>query len=132
MVNIVDTFTRLYKRPPTQEELAAMMRLKAEQETLGKLRQSAPVKKPKPVKKPIPNPDGITCNKRAWAINCLMRDGYSKKKIAFILCISEEQIDYTVDRFKLPRKDIIKPKEGEQTRRRETGQCSIIVKPDQH
>jgi hypothetical protein len=107
MVNVTDTFTKMYGRPPTQTEVGAMMKLKAEQELLKRLRQPPP----EPVKKPAPKREGITCNKRAWATNCLMKDGYTKEQIAHILCITMEQLEYNASRYNLPRDDLIKPKQ---------------------
>jgi len=104
MVNVTDTFTKLYGRPPTPREVGAMMKLQANPERVRKLLQ------PEPIKKPTPKPTGKKVNIRAWAINCLMQDGYTKEQIAQILCITIEQIDYNIDRQSLPRDDLIKPK----------------------
>jgi len=81
-----------------------MMKLQANPERVRKLLQ------PEPVKKPAPTPTGKKVNIRAWAINCLMQDGYTKEQIAHILCITIEQIDYNIERQSLPRDDLIKPK----------------------
>ena len=83
-----------------------MMKLQAERELMKRLRQPAP----EPVKKPAPKPAGKKVNIRAWAINCLMQDGYTKDQIAHILCITIEQINYNIERQSLPRDDLIKPK----------------------
>jgi hypothetical protein len=104
MVNVTDTFTKLYGRPPTATEVGAMMKLQANPQYARKLLQ------PEPVKKPAPKPTGKKVNIRAWAINCLMQDGYTKEQIAHILCITIEQIDYNIGRQSLPRDDLIKPK----------------------
>jgi len=104
MVNVTDTFTKLYGRPPKPTEVAAMMKLQANPERVRKLLQ------PEPVKKPAPKPAGKKVNIRAWAINCLMQDGYTKEQISHILCITIEQIEYNIDRQSLPRDDLIKPK----------------------
>jgi hypothetical protein len=104
MVNVTDTFTKMYGRPPTQTELGAMMKLQANPEYVRKLLQ------PEPVKKPAPKPAGKKVNIRAWAINCLMQDGYTKEQISNILCITITQIDYNIERQSLPRDDLIKPK----------------------
>ena len=106
MVNITDTFTKLYNRPPTQAEVGAMMKLQANPEYARKLLQ----RETEPVKAPAHKPAGKKVNIRAWAINCLMQDGYTKEQIAHILCITIDQIDYNIDRQSLPRGDLIKPK----------------------
>ena len=81
-----------------------MMKLQANPERVRKLLQ------PEPVKKPAPKLTGKKVNIRAWAINCLMQDGYTKEQIAQILCITIEQIEYNIERQSLPRDDLIKPK----------------------
>ena len=106
MVNVTDTFTKLYGRPPTTREVGAMMKLQADRKLMAKLHQPAP----EPIKKPAPKRAGKKVNIRAWAINCLMQDGYTKEQIAHILCITIEQIDYNIERQSLPRDDLIKPK----------------------
>ena len=104
MVNVTDTFTKLYGRPPTPTEVGAMMKLQANPERVRKLLQ------PEPVKKPAPKSTGKKVNIRAWAINCLMQDGYTKEQISHILCITIAQIEYNIERQSLPRDDLIKPK----------------------
>jgi DNA-binding NarL/FixJ family response regulator len=106
MVNVTDTFTKLYGRPPKPTEVAAMMKLQADRKLMAKLRQP----EPEPIKKPAPKLTGKKVNIRAWAINCLMQDGYTKEQIAQILCITIAQIDYNIERQSLPRDDLIKPK----------------------
>jgi len=113
MVNITDTFTRLYGRPPTPTEVGAMMKLKLKQEALQnpRLRERVIIEPEEETPKvPEVKSEGKKCNIRAWAINCLMQEGFSKKKIAEVLCITIEQIDYNIDRQSLPRDDLIKPK----------------------
>ena len=107
MVNVTDTFTRLYGRPPTPKEVVAMMKLQADRKLMDKLRQPVP----EPVKKPAPRRAGIKCSKSAWATNCLMKDGYTKDQIAHILCITMKQLEYNVNRYGLPRDNLIKPRE---------------------
>jgi transcriptional regulator with GAF, ATPase, and Fis domain len=120
MVKIVDSFTRLYGRPPTEEEIGAMMRLKAEQDALKNpaLRPSVNVMAVSKIsqersqisaaKRPLK--DKINVNIRGWMINCLMHEGYDKEKIAHILALDTDQIDYTMKRYNLPRDDLFKPK----------------------
>jgi hypothetical protein len=105
MVNVTDTFTKMYGRPPTQTELGAMMKLQANPEYVQKLLQ------PETAKKPVPKRAGIKCSKSAWATNCLMKDGYTKEQIAHTLCISIKQLEYNVNRYGLPRDNLIKPRE---------------------
>ena len=67
---------------------------------------SSKIGKPKPTPKPV----GKKVSIRAWAINCLMQDGYTKEQISHMLCITISQIDYNIERQSLPRDDLIKPK----------------------
>mgnify|MGYP005986926623 CR=1 FL=1 len=113
MVNITDTFTRLYGRPPTPTEIGAMMKLKLKQEALQnpRLRERVIMEQEEETPKvPEVKHEGKKVNIRAWAINCLMQDGYTKDQIAHVLCITIEQIDYNIERQSLPRDDLIKPK----------------------
>jgi hypothetical protein len=120
MVRIVDSFTRLYGRPPTEEEIGEMMRLKAEQDALKnpRLRPSINVMTVSRIsqersqisaaKRPLK--DKINVNIRGWMINCLLHEGYDKKKIGHILALEMDQIDYNMKRYNLPRDDVFKPK----------------------
>jgi hypothetical protein len=113
MVNITDTFTRLYGRPPTPTEIGAMMKLKLKQEALQnpRLRERVVLEPEEETPKvPEVKSEGKKCNIREWAINCLMQDGYTKEQISHILCITIAQINYNTERQSLPRNDLIKPK----------------------
>ena len=119
MVNIVDAFTRLYQRPPTESELGAMLKLQADRDAEKrpqlrpprKLIDESPAsqKRSKDAALDRPLKEAITVNFRGWAINCMLEEGFSKEKIGHILCITEEQIDYNINRYKLPR-ELIKPR----------------------
>jgi transcriptional regulator with GAF, ATPase, and Fis domain len=120
MVRIVDSFTRLYGRQPTEKEIGEMMRLQAEQDALKNpaLRPSINVMNVSKIsqersqisaaKRPLK--DKINVNIRGWMINCLLHEGYEKKKIGHILALDMDQIEYTMKRYNLPRDDLIKPK----------------------
>ena len=120
MVNIVDSFTRLYKRPPTEAELGAMLRMQADRDAQKnpKLRPAVNVMQVSKVSserskiaaanRPLKNK--IYINIRGWMINCLMHEGYDKEKIAHILALDTDQIDYNIKRYSLPRNDVFKPK----------------------
>lgn len=120
MVNIVDSFTRLYKRPPTEAELGAMLRMQADRDAQKnpKLRPAVNVMEVSKVSserskisaanRPLKNK--IYINIRGWMINCLMHEGYDKEKIAHILALDTDQIDYNIKRYSLPRNDVFKPK----------------------
>lgn len=106
MVNITDTFTKMYGRPPTPRELGTLMKMHANPDYVRELLQ----RETEPAKKPAPKPEGVQCNIRAWATNCLMQDGYTIEQVAHILCVTVEQIEYNIKRHKLPRNDLIPPK----------------------
>jgi len=120
MVNIVDAFTRLYQRPPTETELGKMLRLQADKDAAKnpKLRPafnamitsktSQEREQIAAAKRPLK--DKINVNIRGWMINCLIHEGYDKKKIAHILALEMDQIDYNIKRYNLPRDDVFKPK----------------------
>lgn len=120
MVNVVDAFTRLYKRPPTEAELGAMLRMQADRDAQKnpKLRPAVNVMEVSKVSserskisaanRPLKNK--IYINIRGWMINCLMHEGYDKEKIAHILALDTDQIDYNIKRYSLPRNDVFKPK----------------------
>ena len=120
MVNIVDAFTRLYERPPTQTELATMMKMKADQDAAKnpKLRPTVNVMEVSKVSSERSKiaaanhsrKTEIYINIRGWMINCLLHEGYDKKKISYILALDMDQIDYTMKRYNLPRNDFLKPK----------------------
>jgi hypothetical protein len=70
MVNLTDTFTKTFGRPPTQSELGKLMKLQAEQEQRKKL-SNPKIAVPEPNKfkpKPAPKPKQPT---RADLINSL-------------------------------------------------------------
>jgi transcriptional regulator with GAF, ATPase, and Fis domain len=120
MVNIVDSFTRLYKRLPTEAELGAMLKMQADRDAQKnpKLRPAVNVMEVSKVSserskiaaanRPLKNK--IYINIRGWMINCLMHEGYDKEKIAHILALDTNQIDYNIKRYCLPRDDVFKPK----------------------
>ena len=120
MVKIVDTFTRLYGRAPSEKEIGAMMKLKADQEAYknAKLRPTTDVMQTSKISKERSKisaakrslKERIEISKRGWAINCLLNAGVGKETIADALCITVGNVEYNMERYKLPRKNVIKPK----------------------
>tara|TARA_R110000796_G_scaffold54346_1_gene127000 strand:+ start:25 stop:444 length:420 start_codon:yes stop_codon:yes gene_type:complete len=95
MVNIVDTFTQLYGRPPRSAELMVMMKMKADQEQ-GKLRfPKLPVKK-----------KTATVSSFIFTINKLMLFGLSEKQIAEAILMPENVITNARTKYKLPKKEL--------------------------
>jgi alpha-N-acetylglucosamine transferase len=120
MVNVVDAFTRLYKRPPTEKELGAMLKMQADRDAQKnpKLRPTVNVMEVSKVSSEQSKiaaanrsqKNEIYINIRGWMINCLLHEGYDKKKISYILALDMDQIDYTMKRYNLPRDGLLKPK----------------------
>lgn len=98
MVNITDTFTRLYGRPPTEAEVRKMMEMKAEQELRKRLTETKPEKKPR-IRMP-------RVNKLTRTINKLMLLKLSDKQIIDALEVTQREFRDEVERHDLPRKDL--------------------------
>jgi DNA-binding NarL/FixJ family response regulator len=106
MVNVVESFTRLYKRAPTQKEIEAMMRLKEEQEARKEIAaKTAPKDKTRtriPAERKTPN---IT--KRVVTINKLMLYGLNQEQIADALGLTRPQVTIEVNTHQLPKEDLL-------------------------
>ena len=102
MVNVVESFTRLYKRAPTKAEVETMMRLKEEQDARKEIAANTPPKDETrtriPAKRKTPN---IT--KRAVTINKLLLYGLNEDQIADALGLTRPQIIVEVNLHKLPK-----------------------------
>lgn len=95
-MNITDTFTRMYSRPPTEGEVGAMMKLKLEQDLLRRLNKP----KPEPVqvkKKQGPRPSRLT-----RTINKLMLYMLTDDQIVDALGITRKEFDAQVKKYTLP------------------------------
>lgn len=105
MVNVVESFTLLYKRAPTQKEIDRMMRLKEEQEARKEIEaKTVPKEKTRtriPAERKTPN---IT--KRAITINKLLLYGLDQDQIADALGLTKPQVMIEIDLHKLPKKDL--------------------------
>ena len=108
MVNITDTFTKMYGRPPSQTELGAMMKLQAEQSILRRLKNHQPVQTYKPAgkvgrpktakpKRPNPRPSKLT-----RSINKLMLYLLTDDQIVDALGITRKEFDAQVKKYTLP------------------------------
>lgn len=97
MVNITDTFTKLYGRPPTQTELGAMMKLQADTQYVRKLLQSDPEPVQVKKKKPVPRPSRLTCT-----INKLLFYMLTDEQIVDALGITRKEFDAQVKKYDLP------------------------------
>lgn len=117
MVNITDTFTKLYGRPPTPSEVQKMMQMKAEQDAfrneaikpkvnmiektqVGK-ENAIRYSKPKPIKENLQvAPKIIQINKLIWY-------KLTNEQIADVLLSPVENIEMLIKKFKLPRKGLV-------------------------
>jgi len=117
MVNITDTFTKLYGRPPTPSEVQKMMQMKAEQDAfrneaikpkvnmiektqVGK-ENAIRYNKPKPIKETLQvAPKIIQINKLIWY-------KLTNEQIADVLLSPVENIEMLIKKFKLPRKGLV-------------------------
>jgi len=120
MVNIVDTFTRMYGRSPTEAELGAMIKMKADIEAYEnrKLRPTVDLmtksresqKRAQEAAKKRQLKKGISINLRGWTVNCLLLADMSKQDISNALCITDKDVETLIRRYKLPRADTLKPR----------------------
>jgi len=116
MVNICDTFTRMYGRKPSPSELAAMMRMKAEQDAfknkdmkpkVGAMGLSGPCQERSKAASAKRNPDGaIVVSKLTMKISRLLELGLKPEQIAYALFIEVSNVKGHIVRFKLPRPNL--------------------------
>jgi hypothetical protein len=114
MVNMTESFTKLYGRPPTETEIATMMQLKREQEGWKNHKTSSPSEKPqKRVREPKP-PTGINTNDRqyrwpkratqiALRINRALLRQTTIENIAFIEDVTQSRIMQEIRKWDLPK-----------------------------
>jgi hypothetical protein len=109
MVNLTESFTKLYGRRPTEEEVAALMKMKREQE--GWLRKEdapKPVTKPRQPKTPTKVNDynyrwPKRASKQAQYINRMLKLKIPVSNIAYILMITENIVKAEIKKWQLPR-----------------------------
>jgi hypothetical protein len=113
MVNITESFTKLYGRPPSEQELAAMWQMKREQEgfkkqlikerTCGIKRSKEPVT-PKALPK---NTDArkwpYRAPKMAKMINRMLIIQTKINDIAYVLGVTENVVMSEIKRWQLPQ-----------------------------
>lgn len=111
MVNIVESFTKLYNRPPTQSEIATMMEMKREQEgwrkTKDKPKEVIKVREPKTPTK-INDKSVYKWPKRASVrakqVNRMLKDGITIERMSYYLDVKESQIMSDITTWNLPQK----------------------------
>ena len=116
MVNICDTFTKLYGRKPSPDELATMMRLKAEQDAfknrdmkpkLGTMGLSAPSQERSKIAAAKRNPNGaLVVSKLTMQISRLMEFGLNPDQIAHALFMDVPKVKGYIMRYNLPRANL--------------------------
>ena len=107
----LDNFRKAFKRDPTQDEIAMMMKLKAlKQErqintsNTGNLMSRSKVSQDIAIaraNKALKNK--VKCTPRGIQINKMLNYGLTAEQIMDVLQLSEVQVSATVERFKLPR-----------------------------
>ena len=113
MVNLTDSFTKLYGRPPTEAEIATMWQMKREQEGFRKqqIKEKTIEPKPKRLREPRPPTKVRVSNERfpqrasrdAKCINRLMILGLQIKEISYALGQTENFVTAQITKWKLPR-----------------------------
>ena len=116
MVNLTDSFTKLYGRRPTETEIGEMYRLKREQEGYKKIKameasQVAPKKRktePRTPKKPQREYDYRWPNRAsqiAQRINRMLHIQMTIKDIAFVEGATENLITSQINKWSLPQQN---------------------------
>lgn len=118
MVNITESFTKLYKRPPTEEELAALWKLKREQEGWRRdkiikdlqapvLKAKREPKVPKPPEPEKPHRWPARASQLAQRVNRMLHLQMTIKEIAFIEAAKENYIKAEIEKWTLPRQNTV-------------------------
>ena len=121
MVNLTDSFTKLYGRPPTEQELATMMLMKAEQDarknSIIKPRQDIAEmskrskdqfekpKKPKSSGRPESNKYRwpYRASQLAKQINKMLIDNITIERMSYYLDVSEAKVMGEIKKWGLPQ-----------------------------
>lgn len=112
MVNMTESFTKLYGRPPTEQEIATMWKMKREQEGYRKevIKQKTSAKKLKEPKLPKSLPKDPSerkwpyrASKTAKVINRLLIIQTRIDDIAYALGLTENFVMSEIERWKLPQ-----------------------------
>lgn len=112
MVNVTESFTKLYGRPPTEQEVATMWKMKREQEgyrkEVIKEKTKAPRirTKPREPQRPVneyqykwPN----RASKFAQRVNRMLFIQVMIKDIAYIEGVTENVVKAEINKWRLPR-----------------------------
>jgi len=120
MVNICDTFTRMYGRAPTEAEIASMMKMKADIDAFknkaitpreGDLVHSKKAQERAKISAARRNKNGsVAVPQRTCTINKLIMFGLSTGQIADALFMKFEAVESDIEKYKLPRQNLRKKK----------------------
>jgi hypothetical protein len=113
MVNLTESFTKLYGRRPTEEEVASMWQMKREQEGFRKQQLKEKTKEPKPKRLREPKPPTkvsvsrekfpYRASRDAKCINRLLILGLQIKEISYALGHNENFVMAQIEKWQLPR-----------------------------
>ena len=113
MVNITETFTKMYGRPPKESEIAAMMQMKREQDgfkqqlvkqkACGIKRDKEPVTPKSTPKDPDIRKWPYRASKQAKIINRMLLVQTRIDDIAYILDVPQNFVMSEIERWKLPQ-----------------------------
>ena len=120
MVNICDTFTRMYGRAPTEAEIASMMKMKADIDAFknkaitpreGDLVHSKKAQERAKISAAKRDKNGsVAVPQRTCTINKLIMFGLSTGQIADALFMNFEAVERDIEKYKLPRQNLRKKK----------------------
>ena len=123
MVNLTDSFTKLYGRRPTEVEIATMMQMKAEQDArkngmIKPKQDTAEMSKrsreqfKKPKREPRPGrPESnryrwpYRASQRTIQINKMLLDNITVERMAYYLNVSDACIITEIQKWGLPQKE---------------------------
>ena len=114
MVNYYDTLTRVLQRKPTEQELAAVMQMKREQEGWKQSKVPEPVERPQKRLREPKQPTGVNTNDRqyrwpkratqmALRINRALLRQTTIENIAFIEDVTQSRIMQEIRKWDLPK-----------------------------
>jgi hypothetical protein len=113
MVNLTESFTKLYGRPPTESEVASMWKMKREQEgfkkqlakekACGIKRAKEPVTPKTLPKDPTERKWPYRASKQAKIINRMLIVQTRISDIAYVLDVPENFVMSEIERWKLPQ-----------------------------
>ena len=117
MVNYYDTLTRVLQRKPTEQELAAVMQMKREQEGWKKTKDMITTEKPQKRLREPKQPTGINTNDRqyrwpkratqmALRINRALLRQTTIENIAFIEDVTQSRVMQEIRKWDLPKVEI--------------------------